>query len=69
MRLRPVYAESETNKKEAIEVNVNGVKNLVEVCEEKKIKMILNLKMLILTNTQEFGIMGILQKKLNQIVL
>ena len=32
--------ESETNKKEAIEVNVNGVKNLVEVCEEKKIKMI-----------------------------
>ena len=32
--------ESETNKKEAIEVNVNAVKNLVEVCEEKKIKMI-----------------------------
>ena len=31
---------AETNKKQAIEVNVKGVKNLVEVCEEKKIKMI-----------------------------
>ena len=32
--------QSETNKKEAIKVNVYGVRNLVEVCEEKKLKMI-----------------------------
>ena len=32
--------QSETNKKQAIKVNVDGVRNLVEVCEEKKSKMI-----------------------------
>ena len=32
--------QSETNKKQAIKVNVDGVRNLVEVCEEKKLKMI-----------------------------
>ena len=32
--------QSETNKKQAIKVNVYGVRNLVEVCEEKKLKMI-----------------------------
>ncbi len=32
--------DAETNKKKAIKVNVDGVRNLVEVCEEKKIKMI-----------------------------
>ena len=31
---------SETNKKQAIKVNLDAVKNIVEVCEEKKIKMI-----------------------------
>ena len=32
--------QSETNKKQAIKVNVDGVRNLVELCEEKKLKMI-----------------------------
>ena len=32
--------KSETNKKQAIKVNVDGVRNLVEVCEERKLKMI-----------------------------
>jgi len=32
--------QSETNKKQAIKVNVDGVRNLVEVCEKRKIKMI-----------------------------
>ena len=32
--------QSETNKKQAIKVNVDGVRNLVEVCEERKSKMI-----------------------------
>ena len=32
--------DAETNKKQAIKVNLNAVRNLVEVCEEKKIKMI-----------------------------
>ena len=31
---------AETNKKQAIKVNLDAVRNLVEVCEEKKIKMI-----------------------------
>ena len=31
---------SETNKNQAIKVNSGGIKNLVEICEEKKIKMI-----------------------------
>ena len=32
--------ESETNKNLAIKVNCDAVKNLIEICEEKKIKMI-----------------------------
>ena len=32
--------DAETNKKRAIKVNLDAVRNLVEVCEEKKIKMI-----------------------------
>ena len=32
--------DAETNKRQAIEVNIDAVRNLVEVCEEKKIKMI-----------------------------
>ena len=32
--------QSETKKKKAIKVNVDGVRNIVEVCEEKKLKMI-----------------------------
>ena len=32
--------QSETNKQKAIKVNVDGVRNLVEVCEKKKLKMI-----------------------------
>ena len=32
--------DAETNKKQAIKVNLDAVRNLVEVCEEKKIKMI-----------------------------
>ena len=32
--------DAETNKRRAIEVNFDAVKNLVELCEEKKIKMI-----------------------------
>ena len=32
--------KSETNKNQVIKVNSDAVKNLVEVCEEKKIKMI-----------------------------
>ena len=32
--------KAEINKKQANEVNVNAVRNLIEVCEEKKIKMI-----------------------------
>ena len=31
---------AETNKKQAIKVNADGVRNLVEVCEKKKIKII-----------------------------
>ena len=31
---------AELNKKKAIDVNLNAVRNLVEVCEEKKVKMI-----------------------------
>ncbi len=32
--------DAETNKRQAIKVNIDAVRNLVEVCEEKKIKMI-----------------------------
>jgi len=32
--------DAETNKRQAIKVNSDAVRNLVEVCEEKKIKMI-----------------------------
>lgn len=32
--------DAETNKRQAIKVNLGAVRNLVEVCEEKKIKMI-----------------------------
>tara|TARA_B100001059_G_scaffold235416_1_gene280926 strand:- start:1955 stop:2806 length:852 start_codon:yes stop_codon:yes gene_type:complete len=32
--------ESEINKKRALKVNSNAIKNLVEICEEKKLKMI-----------------------------
>ena len=32
--------DAETNKRQAIKVNLDAVRNLVEVCEEKKIKMI-----------------------------
>ena len=32
--------ESETNKNRAIKVNCVGVKNLIEICEEEKLKMI-----------------------------
>ena len=32
--------ESEINKNQAIKVNSNAIKNLVEICEEKKLKMI-----------------------------
>ena len=32
--------ESETNKKLAIKINSSAIKNLVEICEEKKLKMI-----------------------------
>ena len=32
--------DAETNKRQAIKVNLYAVRNLVEVCEEKKIKMI-----------------------------
>ena len=32
--------DAEISKKQAIKVNVDGVRNLVEVCEEKKLKMI-----------------------------
>ena len=35
-----VVDDAETNKRQAIKVNVDGVRNLVEVCEEKKLKMI-----------------------------
>ena len=33
-------SESEINKDQAIKVNSNAIKNLVEICEEKKLKMI-----------------------------
>ena len=32
--------DAETNKRQAIKVNIDAVRNLVEICEEKKIKMI-----------------------------
>ena len=32
--------ESETNKNQAVKVNCDAVKNLIEICEEKKLKMI-----------------------------
>ena len=32
--------DAETNKRQAIKVNIDAVRNLVEVCEDKKIKMI-----------------------------
>ncbi len=32
--------DAETNKRQAIKVNLDAVRNLVEVCEEKKLKMI-----------------------------
>ena len=32
--------DAETNKRQAIKINLDAVRNLVEVCEEKKIKMI-----------------------------
>ena len=32
--------DAETNKKQAIKINVDGVRNLVEICQEKKLKMI-----------------------------
>ena len=31
---------AETNKKQAVKVNSDAVRNLVEVCEKKKIKLI-----------------------------
>ena len=32
--------DAETNKRQAIKVNLDAVKNLIEICEEKKLKMI-----------------------------
>ena len=32
--------ESETNKKQAIKVNCDAIKNLIEICEKKKLQMI-----------------------------